>query len=73
MSETRVFHHQDWELQCHAAATDGGHFVPSVVVSKQVWPTRPRNIAVPRGEHADAESAIDAARRSGIQWITNYG
>lgn len=73
MGTTKLFQHKDYELHCSASAATGGKFVPAVVVSKQVWPTRPRTIAVPRGEHLTEESAIDAARSQGIEWILNYG
>lgn len=39
---------------------------------KQVWPTRAREIAVPRGAYTDTDSAIEAARLQGIEWILNY-
>ncbi|MBL0087900.1 MAG: hypothetical protein IPP44_15050 [Ideonella sp.] len=46
MDVTKIFRHQDYELVCSAKAVDAGKFAPSLVVSKQVWPTRPRVIAV---------------------------
>ena len=73
MDATRIFRHQDYELQCSAKVIDSGKFAPSLTVSKQVWPTRPREIAVGRGDHVTADSAIDAAYRQGVEWITNYG
>ncbi len=73
MGVTRTFQHRDYELHCSASAVGSGKFTPAVVVSKQVWPTRPRTIAVPRGDHSTEESAIDAARNQGIEWIVNYG
>jgi hypothetical protein len=44
-----------------------------LTVCKQVWPTRPREIAVPRGDYLSAQSAIDAAHAQGIEWIRDYG
>ena len=73
MDETRTFLHQNYELQCTAKAVDSGRFAPQLVVSKQVWPTRPREIAVERGNYLSAETAIDAARAQGIDWIRDYG
>jgi len=73
MGITKIFRHRDYELQCSAKASDNGKFSPSLVVCKQVWPTRPREIAVPRGDHASEDAAIDAAYAQGIEWITNYG
>lgn len=73
MEMTRIFRHQDYELVCSAKAVDAGKFAPSLVVSKQVWPTRPRVIAVNRGDHSSEDTAIDAARAQGIEWVQNYG
>lgn len=73
MNPTRIFRHQDYELQCSAKAIDSGKFVPALTVSKQVWPTRPREIAVHRGDYATEDAAIDAAFKQGVEWIANYG
>jgi hypothetical protein len=73
MVATRIFRHQDYELLCSAKAVDSGKFAPALVVSKQVWPTRPREIAVRRGDYMTEETAIDAAYAQGIEWILNYG
>ena len=73
MEATRTFRHQDYELVCSAKAVDSGRFAPSLVVHKQVWPTRPREIAVERGEYTSEQTAIDAAYAQGIEWIANYG
>lgn len=73
MDATRTFQHQNYELVCSAKPVDMGRFAPILIVSKQGWPTRPREIAVQRGAHTSAETAIDAARAQGIEWIANYG
>jgi hypothetical protein len=73
MDATRTFRHQDYELLCSAKALDTGKFAPAVIVSRQVWPTRPRVIAVQRGDYLTEETAIDAARTQGVEWIRNYG
>jgi len=52
---------------------DAGRFAPNLIVSKQVWPTRPREIAVPRGQYTSPDTAIDAAYSEGLAWIRNYG
>ena len=59
MIAIRIFRHQDYELQCSANAVDSGRFAPTLVVSKQVWPTRPRVIAVPRGEGITFTGYVD--------------
>ena len=61
MDTTRVFKWQNYELLCSAKPVDAGRFAPNLVISKQVWPTRPREIAVPRGQHLTEDTAIDAA------------
>lgn len=73
MDDSRVFRHQNYELRCGASADDSGGFVPAVVVTKQVWPTRPRVVAVRRGNYPTVQIAIEAARMQGIEWIANYG
>lgn len=70
---SRIFRHRDYELQCSARPVDNGRFAPNLTVCKQVWPTRPRAIAVQRGEHLTPETAIDAAYTQGVEWIKNYG
>lgn len=73
MGATKVYRHENYELHCSASAADSGKFVPAVVVTKQVWPTRPRNIAVRSGSYPTEDAAIEAARIQGIEWIVNYG
>lgn len=73
MAETRIFRHQNYELICSANAVDSGGFAPAVVVSKQVWPTRPRVVAMRRDNYQTVDTAIEAARTQGIEWIVNYG
>lgn len=73
MGVTRTYRYEDYELVCSATAIDGGRFLPAVVVCKQIWPTRPRTIAIRRGDWLTEETAIDAARTQGIEWIANYG
>lgn len=73
MGATQTFRHQDYELLCTAKPIDGERFAPILMVSKQVWPTRPREIAVKRGDYVTAQAAIDAAYAQGVEWIANYG
>lgn len=73
MGSSKVFRHENYELSCSARAIDTGRFVPAVVVTKQTWPTRPRNVAVRSGDYLTEEAAIDAARADGIEWIATYG
>ncbi|MEO7851832.1 MAG: hypothetical protein ABIR94_06190 [Rubrivivax sp.] len=42
-------------------------------MTKQIWPTRPRNVAVRSSHYATEEIAIEAARNEGIEWIVSYG
>ena len=73
MDTTRVFKWQNYELLCSARPLEAGRFAPNLVVSKQVWPTRPREIAVPRGQHLTEDTAIEAAYSEGLAWIRDYG
>ena len=73
MGATQTFRHQDYELLCTAKPVDGNRFAPALTVSKQVWPTRPREIAVERGDYTTEQTAIDAAYAQGVEWIANYG
>lgn len=73
MGASKVFRHENYELHCSACAVDNGRFVPAVIVTKQIWPTRPRNIAVRSGSFPTEETAIEAARTQGIEWIVSYG
>jgi len=45
---TKICQHQNYELKCSAKVLDNGEYVPLLVITKQVWPTRPREIAVRR-------------------------
>jgi hypothetical protein len=73
MDETRLFKHLGYELLCGAKAVDSGKFAPTLIVTKQAWPKRPRVIAVPRGDFISQTTAIDAAHAQGLEWIVNYG
>jgi hypothetical protein len=73
MHGTKIVRHQAYEMTCGATPVDGGKFVPTLVLSKQAWPRRPRVIDVPRGDYVSEEVAIDAAYTQGVDWIQNYG
>jgi hypothetical protein len=73
MIATQTFRLKDYELTCSAQVTDNGRFEPVLVVSRQVWPSRPRTIAVRRGAHTSAEVAIESARAQGVEWVANFG
>jgi hypothetical protein len=73
VTTTKAFRHQNYELLCGANAVDGGRFAPSLVVAKQVWPTRAKTIDVPRSVHATADGAIDAAFARGVEWVSIFG
>lgn len=73
MTAMKVIRHKDYDLHCSARVVDSGKFAPVLMVSKQVWPSRPRTIEVPRGDHANEETAIAAAHAQGIEWVLNYG
>lgn len=73
MIEVETFRFEQYELACSARVSDNGHFEPLLIITKRVWPTRPRTIAVRRGGHPSVEGAIAAARAQGIEWVANYG
>ncbi|HRI19232.1 MAG TPA: hypothetical protein PL196_11980 [Burkholderiaceae bacterium] len=73
MDSSRTYRHQGYDLLCAAKPVDAGRYAPELVVCKQAWPTRPRVIAVQRGDHLTEETAIEAAHAQGIEWILNYG
>ncbi|MDE2371097.1 MAG: hypothetical protein KGN16_19160 [Burkholderiales bacterium] len=70
---SRIIKHEDFEFLCTADPADRGQFVPGLVVTRRVWPTRPRVIAVQRGHHLTEEAAIAAAIDQGVEWVRNYG
>jgi hypothetical protein len=73
MDKSRVFRWQNYEMLCSAKDAGVGRFAPSVVISKLAWPSRPREIAVARGNYTSEETAIDAAHAEGVRWIRDYG
>ena len=73
MVETQIFRVRDYELTCGAKAIDNGAFAPTLVITKCVWPSRPRTIAMQRGEFQTADTAIESAHAQGLDWIANYG
>jgi hypothetical protein len=73
MDATKTFRHQGYDLFYGARPVDSGKFAPALVVSKQVWPTRPRVIDVRRGHYSTEDMAIDAARNQGVEWILSFG
>lgn len=73
MSSTQTYRLKDYELQCSASSNDSGKFEPVLVISRQLWPSRPRTIAVRRGAHPTEDVAIAAAYAQGVEWVANYG
>jgi hypothetical protein len=73
MDKSKTFRQDEYEMACSARPDDSGRFIPGLVITKQVWPTRPRKIDVPRGNHASEDDAIEAAHVHGLEWIRNYG
>ena len=73
MSEPLLIQYRGYELACQARKVDGGRFAPTLVVSKQIWPTRPRTIDVGSGDYNTQEAAIEAAHEKGVEWVENYG
>jgi hypothetical protein len=73
MDATKTIRHQAYDLLCSAKPLDNGTYSPMLVISKQVWPSRPRTIAVRCGECLTAEDAMNSAYTQGVEWVLNYG
>jgi hypothetical protein len=73
MEISKSFNHENYELLCGARALDNGKFSPTLVVSKQRWPTRPRTIAVRSDGCLTEEEAINSAYTQGVHWVRDYG
>jgi len=73
MNSTQALTHQNYDMLCGAMPDDSGRFQPTLVITKNVWPTRARTIAVERGVYDDQAHAIQAAHAQGLAWIANYG
>lgn len=71
--EVRTFRSERYDLVCSAQVCDNGMFQPALVVYKNVWPTRPRTIALTRDRHPTAVVAIESAHAQGLEWVRNYG
>jgi hypothetical protein len=69
----RNFRHLAYVLHCASRILDNGRFEPRLSILKQAWPSRPREIAIPRSDYATEEDAVDAAHRAGIQWVADFG
>lgn len=73
MIATQTFHLKHYDLTCSAQVCDNGLFQPALVIARNVWPSRPRTIAVRRDRHPNADVAIESALTQGLEWIRNYG
>jgi len=73
MDATATVSFRDYDLLCGARATERGMFAPTLVVSRRTWPSRPRVIAMSRGNFATEADAIESARVQGVQWVTDFG
>ena len=70
---TQTVRLKDYELICGARAIDGGKFEPTLVISSNTWPSRPRNIAVQAGYFPTEAIAIESAHTQGLEWIADFG
>jgi hypothetical protein len=73
MSATETIAFKAYDLICGARVVEHGMFAPTLVVSRRTWPSRPRVIALTRGDFATEKGAIDAAHAQGVQWVIDFG
>lgn len=70
---TQIFNFCGYQLTCTAVPDAGGKFESVLLAASLAWPSRPRTIAMPRGKHATADAAIEAAHQQGIKWVEDHG
>ena len=73
MPSTNSTEHRGYRLTWSALALDTGKFEPRLSVCSVAWPSRPRKIAVARGDHLTEAAALEAAYAAGMEWIANHG
>jgi hypothetical protein len=73
MIAAQIYRLKDYELMCSAKVVEGGKFEPMLVISRNAWPSRPRTIAVRRGDFSTEAVAIESAHAQGLEWIANFG
>jgi hypothetical protein len=73
MDTNTIFQHKGYELRCGARALDSGSFMPTLVVSKHLWPSRPRTIAMDSEGCRSVDDAIASAHAQGLAWVRDYG
>ncbi len=73
MMAPQIVRLKDYELVCGATAVDGGKFEPTLVISSNTWPSRPRSIAVRAGAFPTEAIAMASAQTQGVEWIANFG
>jgi hypothetical protein len=73
MDMNTIFQHKGYDLCCGARALDSGRFMPTLVVSKHLWPSRPRTIAVDSEGCGNVADAVASAHAQGLVWVRDYG
>lgn len=73
MATTKTIRHQDYDLLCGTRPLASGRFAPTLVISKQAWPSRPRTIAMRSDDCETEDEALESAHAQGIEWVRNYG
>jgi hypothetical protein len=72
VSQTNTFHHAKFQLVCGARPLQRGRFAPTLVISRQAWPTRPRSIDMSPASYPSEHTAIGAAYAHGLSWIDSF-
>jgi hypothetical protein len=73
MMEMQTFRSERYDLVCSAQVCDNGTYRAVLVISRNIWPSRPRTIAVRAEHHSTADVAIESAHAQGLEWVKNYG
>jgi hypothetical protein len=73
MNMDTIFQHKGYELRCGARALDSGSYMPTLVVAKHLWPSRPRTLAVTGEGCRSIDEAIASAHAQGLAWVRDFG
>jgi hypothetical protein len=73
MSTVETVKLKDYTLYCGARAVDSGSFMPTLMVASNIWPSRPRIIAVQGRDFLTEAQAVASAHEQGLAWVGEFG